>query len=243
MGPFSFECFTHLLLADPWNRAAPDHRECLHTRDAQETECLPAARPSRSATKEMCRSSKGSDCIFFLPPRELCQFRPIVAPAMGRTDGGNHARSYLSRRLDRCDSGDFVLLRSSLAPWRSRWKTSRRRREADIAPRFLQWSPIVLGALAATALSSVLLTFAVTIGLGVTSTAPTWRDASAALAILSGLYLIIQAVLSFGLGAISQGVSEPDQYGGRGKKPNRPTASTAWASGHWPSSWELRSPR
>ena len=70
----------------------------------------------------------------------------------------------------------------------------------DVAPRFLQWSPIVLGALAATALSSVLLTFAVTIGLGVASTAPTWRDTSAALAILSGLYLIIQAVLSFGLG-------------------------------------------
>jgi hypothetical protein len=75
----------------------------------------------------------------------------------------------------------------------------------DIASRFVQWSPIVLGALAATALSSVLLTFAVTIGLGVTSTAPTWRDASAALAILSGLYLIIQAVLSFGLGGYIAG--------------------------------------
>src|SRR6187399_3751954 len=76
---------------------------------------------------------------------------------------------------------------------------------SDIAPRFLQWSPIVLGGLAATALSSVLLTFAVTIGLGVTSTAPTWRDASAALAILSGLFLIIQAVLSFGLGGYIAG--------------------------------------
>jgi hypothetical protein len=76
---------------------------------------------------------------------------------------------------------------------------------SDAAPRFLQWSPIMLGALAATALSSVLLTFAVTIGLGVTSTAPTWRDASAALAILSGLYLIIQAVLSFGLGGYIAG--------------------------------------
>jgi hypothetical protein len=76
---------------------------------------------------------------------------------------------------------------------------------SDAAPRFLQWSPIILGALAATALSSVLLTFAVTIGLGVTSTAPTWRDASAALAILSGLYLIIQAVLSFGLGGYIAG--------------------------------------
>jgi len=76
---------------------------------------------------------------------------------------------------------------------------------SDIAPRFVQWSPIVLGAFAATALSSVLLTFAVTIGLGVTSAAPTWRDASAALAILSGLYLIIQAVLSFGLGGYIAG--------------------------------------
>jgi hypothetical protein len=76
---------------------------------------------------------------------------------------------------------------------------------SDAAPRFLQWSPIVLGAFAATALSSVLLTFAVTIGLGVTSTAPTWRDTSTALAILSGLYLIIQAVVSFGLGGYIAG--------------------------------------
>ena len=79
------------------------------------------------------------------------------------------------------------------------------RARSDIAPRFVQWSPIVLGAFAATALSSVLLTFAVTIGLGVTSASPTWRDASAALAILSGLYLIIQAVLSFGLGGYIAG--------------------------------------
>jgi hypothetical protein len=77
----------------------------------------------------------------------------------------------------------------------------------DVAPRLLQWSPILLGAFAATALSSVLLAFAVTIGLGVTSTAPTWRDASAALAILSGLYLIIQAVVSFGLGGYIAGHS------------------------------------
>ena len=76
---------------------------------------------------------------------------------------------------------------------------------SDIASRLVQWSPIVLGAFAATALSSVLLTFAVTIGLGVASASPTWRDASAALAILSGLYLIIQAVLSFGLGGYIAG--------------------------------------
>jgi hypothetical protein len=75
----------------------------------------------------------------------------------------------------------------------------------DVAPRFLQWSPIVLGAPAATALSFILVTFAATVGLGVTSTAPTWRDASAALCILSGLHLIIQAVLSFGFGGYIAG--------------------------------------
>jgi hypothetical protein len=71
--------------------------------------------------------------------------------------------------------------------------------------RFLEWSPIVLGAFAATALSSVLLGFGVTVGLGISSTAPTWRDASAALAILSGLYLILQAIISFGFGGYLAG--------------------------------------
>jgi hypothetical protein len=69
----------------------------------------------------------------------------------------------------------------------------------------VEWSPIMLGAFAATALSSVLLGFGITVGLGVSSTAPTWRDASAALAILSGLYLILQAILSFGLGGYLAG--------------------------------------
>jgi hypothetical protein len=71
--------------------------------------------------------------------------------------------------------------------------------------RYASWTPIVLGALMATALSSILLAFGATIGLGVTSAAPTWRDASAALAILSGLYLIIQAVISFGVGGYIAG--------------------------------------
>jgi hypothetical protein len=39
----------------------------------------------------------------------------------------------------------------------------------------------------------------------VTSAAPTWRDASTALALLSGLYLIIQAVISFGVGGYIAG--------------------------------------
>jgi hypothetical protein len=70
---------------------------------------------------------------------------------------------------------------------------------------YLQWSPILLGTFTATALSFVLVTFGTSIGLGVTSAAPTWRDASAALWILSGIYLILQAVLSFGFGGYVAG--------------------------------------
>lgn len=71
--------------------------------------------------------------------------------------------------------------------------------------RYLQWSPIVAGALAATALSLILVSFATAVGLGVSSTAPTWRDASAALWILSGVYLILQSILSFGFGGYITG--------------------------------------
>jgi len=71
--------------------------------------------------------------------------------------------------------------------------------------RYATWTPIILGAVIATALSSILLAFGATTGLGVTSAAPTWRDASTALALLSGLYLIIQAVISFGVGGYIAG--------------------------------------
>jgi hypothetical protein len=75
----------------------------------------------------------------------------------------------------------------------------------DAAPRYLSWTPVIFGGLVATALSSILLAFGATIGLGVMSTAPTWRDASAALALLSGLFLIIQATISFGVGGYIAG--------------------------------------
>ena len=51
----------------------------------------------------------------------------------------------------------------------------------DAASRYLSWTAVILGALVAAALSSILLTFGATIGLGLSSAAPTWRDASAAL--------------------------------------------------------------
>ena len=72
-------------------------------------------------------------------------------------------------------------------------------------PRYLQWTPVLVGALGATALSLILVTFGAAVGLGVSSAAPTWRDASVALWILSGIYLILQAVLSFGFGGYIAG--------------------------------------
>src|SRR5690242_21395860 len=69
----------------------------------------------------------------------------------------------------------------------------------------LQWTPIVAGAVVACAVASIMITFAATVGLGVSSTAPTWRDASVALWLLSGIYLVLQAVISFGCGGYIAG--------------------------------------
>ena len=73
------------------------------------------------------------------------------------------------------------------------------------APWTLRWTPIVAGALAACATSSILVTFGTTVGLGVSSAAPTWRDASVALWLLSGIFLILQALISFGCGGYLAG--------------------------------------
>jgi len=71
--------------------------------------------------------------------------------------------------------------------------------------RYVQWSPIVAGALAAAALAFVLHAFASAIGLSVSSTAPTWREASLLLWILSGIYLVVVAVAAYGLGGYVAG--------------------------------------
>jgi hypothetical protein len=70
---------------------------------------------------------------------------------------------------------------------------------------YIQWGPAVAGALAAAALAFVLHSFAAAIGLAVSSTAPTWRDSSAALTLLSGLYLVLVAVVAFGVGGYIAG--------------------------------------
>ncbi len=89
---------------------------------------------------------------------------------------------------------------------------------ADERIHYVQWGPIFAGALAAAALAFVLHSFAAAIGIAVSSTAPTWRDASVALWILTGLYLVLVALASFGLGGYVAGrtrarlsLSNPDE--------------------------------
>jgi hypothetical protein len=64
----------------------------------------------------------------------------------------------------------------------------------------VSWSAIIGGAIAAAALALILHSFAAAVGLAVSSAAPTWRDASIALVLLTGLYLVITALASYGLG-------------------------------------------
>jgi hypothetical protein len=78
------------------------------------------------------------------------------------------------------------------------------------AGRYLRWTPAIAGALVATAFSTVMIAFGTAIGLGVASAAPTWRDASAALWLLSGLYLIMVALISFGIGGYVAGRLSPN---------------------------------
>lgn len=78
----------------------------------------------------------------------------------------------------------------------------------DVSERrvsYIEWSPAIAGALAAAAIAFVLHTFAAAIGLAVSSTSPTWRDASVALQLLTGLYLLFVAIISFGVGGYIAG--------------------------------------
>jgi hypothetical protein len=69
----------------------------------------------------------------------------------------------------------------------------------------VHWGAIIAGAISAAALSFVLLAFGTGIGLATSSASPTWRDASFTLWFLSGIYLILVALVSFGLGGYVAG--------------------------------------
>jgi hypothetical protein len=75
----------------------------------------------------------------------------------------------------------------------------------DARISYVQWGPAIAGALTAAAVAFVLDSFGAAIGLAVSSTAPTWRDSSAALQVLSGLYLLLVAIVAFGCGGYLAG--------------------------------------
>jgi hypothetical protein len=70
---------------------------------------------------------------------------------------------------------------------------------------YIHWGPVVAGAIAAAATWFVLMMFAGAVGLATLSPSPTWRDTSIALALLSGVWLLLVAVGSFGLGGYLAG--------------------------------------
>ena len=75
----------------------------------------------------------------------------------------------------------------------------------EVTTSYVQWSAVIAGALVAAAVSLVLLAFGTALGLSVVSSSPTWRDASPALAVASGLYLLLTALAGFGLGGYVAG--------------------------------------
>jgi hypothetical protein len=47
--------------------------------------------------------------------------------------------------------------------------------------RYVEWTPVIAGAISASALSFVLFTFGSSLGIALASSSPSWRDASVAL--------------------------------------------------------------
>ncbi|HEV2100808.1 MAG TPA: hypothetical protein VGR45_18020 [Stellaceae bacterium] len=75
----------------------------------------------------------------------------------------------------------------------------------EVTTSFVQWSAIIGGALVALALSLVLIAFGSALGLAIVSSSPTWRDTSPVLTVGSGIYLLLTALASFGLGGYVAG--------------------------------------
>jgi hypothetical protein len=94
---------------------------------------------------------------------------------------------------------------------------------------YVNWGAIIAGAVAAAALALVLHSFAVAIGLAASSTAPTWRDASLALVALSGLYLVLVALLSYGIGGYVAGRMRSRLSGGTPDEIEFRDGAAAWA--------------
>ena len=80
--------------------------------------------------------------------------------------------------------------------------------DTDLAirgPSYLHWSPIFAGAIIAAAVSFVLISFGSGIGLAVASPSSSWRDTSAMLVLVGGLWLLLTSLASFGFGGYLAG--------------------------------------
>lgn len=74
-----------------------------------------------------------------------------------------------------------------------------------VSTSFLQWTPVVAGAFVASAVSLILIAFGAALGMSITSSSPTWRDTSSVLTVASGLYLLLAALVAFGVGGYVAG--------------------------------------
>jgi len=70
---------------------------------------------------------------------------------------------------------------------------------------YVNWAPVIAGAVVASAAFFVLMTFAAAIGLAVSSASPTWRDTSVGLTMLSGVWTLLVAIGSYALGGYIAG--------------------------------------
>jgi len=70
---------------------------------------------------------------------------------------------------------------------------------------YIDWRAVIAGAILAAGVSFTLLAFGSGIGLAISSTAPTWRDSSPWLWLLSGVFLIFVALCAFGIGGYAAG--------------------------------------
>ena len=77
--------------------------------------------------------------------------------------------------------------------------------ESSTPARSVQWGAVILGALGATAISMVLLTFGAGIGLSATSAQPYAGASAKAIAVISALYAAVALVASFGIGGYVTG--------------------------------------
>jgi hypothetical protein len=146
---------------------------------------------------------------------------PASACSLGLSMEATHERLDLSHRSDRRGHGHPFVLRPALIAHptgKDELMAPKDMAPKDMAPKetrveplsegttiYVQWGPIIAGAIAAAALALVLHGFAIAIGLSVSSTAPTWRDASLALVLLSGLYLLLAAIAAYGFGGYVAG--------------------------------------